>query len=600
MSLQNQNSPDPIIQNDERFDGFPGVLDEIINLLVSMDDEFISHRDKLLHVRERLSQGRIHLAVLGQFKRGKSSLLNALLGSDLLPTSVIPVTSIPTYIRYDPKPGVRVIFTDGRPDEINITDSVEELCVFLKRYVSEEGNPENRLSVSEVVLNHNAPLLEHGIVLIDTPGIGSTHLHNTEATLNFLPQCDAALFLVSADPPVTEVEIEFLVQVRKKIEKIFFVLNKIDYLSETERNEVASFILRVLRKNALVTEDVELIPLSARWALDAARLNDPVTKERSGINLLLHHLTDFSKRDKHAVLTAALSRKTADIVNDVEMQIGLALKAYKMPVEELGEKLSLFDGKIREAEQQKVLTADILAGERKRLLLLLEEQSESLREKSRLHLESILTDFFSKGGTIRENDVREAFSEAIPVFFEHELGELSRFFDRRVAEIIAHHRSRADSIIDSVRKSASDIFDIRYRAQMNTEGIEFVREPYWVLHQWKSSLVPVPDELIDRLLPKKMRDRRIRKRLEKQIGALVLNNVENLRWSTLQNLDVTFRKFISDIEERFVDIIGVTRDAIGAALEKRRNYSELIAGEVSRLEKFASKLYYIKKRMGDI
>ena len=54
----------------------------------------------------------------------------------------------------------------------------------------------------------------HGQVLIDTPGIGSTFRHNAQATLNFLPQCDAALFLVSADPPITEVEVDFLKEVR--------------------------------------------------------------------------------------------------------------------------------------------------------------------------------------------------------------------------------------------------------------------------------------------------------------------------------------------------------------------------------------------------
>jgi len=59
-----------------------------------------------------------------------------------------------------------------------------------------------------------------GVVLIDTPGIGSTFRHNTQATLNFLPQCDAALFLVSADPPLTEVEVEFLKEVRTKVRNV--------------------------------------------------------------------------------------------------------------------------------------------------------------------------------------------------------------------------------------------------------------------------------------------------------------------------------------------------------------------------------------------
>ena len=77
----------------------------------------------------------------------------------------------------------------------------------LAGFVTEKGNPKNKLGVAEVQVDLPAPILTGGVVLIDTPGIGSTYRHNTSATLNFLKQCDAALFLVSADPPITEVEL---------------------------------------------------------------------------------------------------------------------------------------------------------------------------------------------------------------------------------------------------------------------------------------------------------------------------------------------------------------------------------------------------------
>ena len=93
-------------------------------------------------------------------------------------------------------------------------------------------------------------ILSKGIVLIDTPGIGSTFRHNTEVTLNFLPQCDAALFLVSADPPITEVEVEFLKHLKTKVSLIFFILNKIDYLDEEERQKVLNFFKQVLKEQA--------------------------------------------------------------------------------------------------------------------------------------------------------------------------------------------------------------------------------------------------------------------------------------------------------------------------------------------------------------
>jgi len=150
----------------------------------------------------------IHLAVLGQFKRGKSTFVNALLGEELLPTAIVPLTAIPTFIEHADRLQATIIFTDHRHNEI---------CQPLARFVTESANPENKLGVSQVDVYYPSDLLKNGLVLIDTPGIGSTFRHNTVATLNFLPQCDAAVFVVSADPPPTEVEIEFLRQVQGKV-----------------------------------------------------------------------------------------------------------------------------------------------------------------------------------------------------------------------------------------------------------------------------------------------------------------------------------------------------------------------------------------------
>ena len=100
----------------------------------------------------------------------------------------------------------------------------------------------------QVEISHPAAILKHGVVLIDTPGIGSTFTHNTEATLNFLPQCDAALFVVSADPPLTEVEAEFLKEVRSRVSRLFFIFNKVDYLNEQEKRAAWNSCAKCLEK----------------------------------------------------------------------------------------------------------------------------------------------------------------------------------------------------------------------------------------------------------------------------------------------------------------------------------------------------------------
>jgi ribosome biogenesis GTPase A len=105
---------------------------------------------------------------------GKSTLLNALLGQDVLPTSVIPLTAIPTFIRHAASPGARVHYQDGRTPEEFSSERIKEVTAFLLKYVTESGNPKNRLGVSQVDVLHPAAILARGVVLIDTPGIGST------------------------------------------------------------------------------------------------------------------------------------------------------------------------------------------------------------------------------------------------------------------------------------------------------------------------------------------------------------------------------------------------------------------------------------------
>ena len=121
----------------------------------------------------RISEGRFYVACVGQFKRGKSTLLDALVGEPILPTGVVPVTTVPTVLRYGKERSARVLIDNKwktiRPEE-------------LPQYVSEELNPENQKRVEGVEAFLPSALLASGMCLVDTPGIGSVFSGNTEAT----------------------------------------------------------------------------------------------------------------------------------------------------------------------------------------------------------------------------------------------------------------------------------------------------------------------------------------------------------------------------------------------------------------------------------
>ena len=359
------------------------VLDDAIRQVVSLGPSYEADAAKLTELKDRLASGQFHLAVLGQFKRGKSTLLNALLGQNVLPTSVVPLTAVPTWIRFGRTLRARVEFSGATvPEEFATTDPAE-LCQFLTKFVTESGNPKNRLGVARVEVFHPAEILKNGVVFIDTPGIGSTFRHNTETTLHFLPQCDAALFLVSADPPITETEVEFLRKVRPNVNRLFFVLNKVDYLSTDEMDDAAKFFQKVISHQAGVDHELPVFPVSAKDGLKAKSIGDSEMWRKSGMAQVEQHLLGFLAREKMDSLRGAVRHKAADILADVIMRLRLSLRTLELPLEDLLSRMKTFDQRIKALHKERVAAQDLLAGDKKRTHEFLEEQRERLVELRR-------------------------------------------------------------------------------------------------------------------------------------------------------------------------------------------------------------------------
>lgn len=313
---------------------FDETVRDAITFCDSLGDDFILYRNQLSELKTRLSKGRLHFAVLGQFNRGKSTFINALLGMKTLPTSVLPLTSVPTIIEYGTKRSCRIRFLNGKEDLI-VNDCAERIENTLRQFVAEESNPQNRFGVKDAIVTCDSSLLSNGTVLIDTPGFGSTHLHNTQTTLDLLGECDAALFLLSADPPMTQTEMEFLRQVKNYVPKLFFALNKVDLLTEDGLNEVDAFIKKILsRELGLADDEITLFHTSARIAMQAQAqdLKDE-NWTKSGIEELKKTVLDFMIREKYFTLSEALSDKYKEAAAAVKALLEKKLDEKITPLE---------------------------------------------------------------------------------------------------------------------------------------------------------------------------------------------------------------------------------------------------------------------------
>ena len=557
--------------------------------LWSLGGTYQDHAERLTDLEKRLSQGRFHLAVLGQVKRGKSTLLNALLGEDVLPTAVVPLTAIPTFIQHGPERSLRVRYLDNRPDTVMKGEPLKWLQSQLSGFVSEDNNPKNEKGVREVEITHPAEILRN-VVLIDTPGIGSTYRHNTEVTMNFLPQCDAALFLVSADPPITEVEVGFLKEISGRVARLFFVLNKVDYLTDEEREQALAFYRKVLTRDAGIDPENRIFAVSARKALLAKEARDPRLWEESGLAEVADHLIAFLAREKNQVLQDAIGKKACDILGNAVLQINLEMRALELPLEELEKRLALFDEKIAETERQRLHAQDILLGDRKRMYDIVEAHVKDLRVPFRERLTRITDDAITASPQSPEATAQQALSEVIPRWFEHELGTITTMTEREMAARLKEHESRAESLIESVRKGAAELFEIPCHAPSGESVYHLVRRPYWVDHAWESTFSPVTSAMVERILPGPLRQHRAKGRVKKQIDEMVTRNLENLRYETLQSVDAAFREFSANLDDNLRLTIDATHGAVHAALEKRKQHTGESAETLARLNRAAEEI----------
>ncbi len=207
---------------------------------------------------KRIAAGRFHVVVLGEFNRGKSTLVNALLAAEALPIGVVPLTAVATEVVYG-EPGATVTVTDGQCFEIGLDD--------LATYVTEAGNPANQRGVERVEVRWPAPLLSTGLVLVDTPGLGSVHSHNTEVGRAALLEADGAVLVLSADEPLSEQERDLLALLAERHTRTFVVVNKADHLDPHERDQVMAFLGAQTRE--VLGPQPELSFVAARPALTA-------------------------------------------------------------------------------------------------------------------------------------------------------------------------------------------------------------------------------------------------------------------------------------------------------------------------------------------
>jgi GTP-binding protein EngB required for normal cell division len=325
-------------------------------------------------VAARVAEGRFYVACVGQFKRGKSTFLNALVGEPVLPTGVVPVTSAITVLRHGRR-GARVRFQDGRSEDVPVET--------LPSYVTERENPENRKRVRAVEVFLPSPLLARGMCLVDTPGLGSAFGGNAAVTREFVPHVDAAVVVVGADPPVSGEEVALAEEVAHHARHLIVVLNKADRLTDDERHEGARFAAQLL---------------SSRLRRPIGRVFEVSAQERIATGASTRDWAELA-----GVLEGLAHGAGADLVEAAEARavdrLGRALlaeiaerrDALTRPLDESERRLAALERHVAGAERAMQDLGVLLAAEQAKLAHTFRERQETFLPRAQESARSALT-----------------------------------------------------------------------------------------------------------------------------------------------------------------------------------------------------------------
>ncbi len=549
---------------------------------------------RLRALAARLAAARLQVAVLGQFKRGKSSLLNALLGSPVLPIGVLPATALATFLSHAASPVLRLAFLDGTVEERTPAD-VTDLQAQLAAVVTEQGNPENHLGLARVEAGIPAALLERGVVLLDTPGIGSTLRHNTETARAALAECDVALFVVSPDPPITEAERLYLADIGPAVTRLAVVLNKSDTVDDADRARSVEFLRKVLTEQAGLAPDLPIFTASARAGLRAGLANDRAGLAASGVAEIEAYLTALIGGEGAEVLASAVAAKATGVIGAMRMEIELELRALRMPLEELADRIAHFKAALSGFEDERRSAADQIAGDRRRLSARLEEAAERLSRQAETELRAAGEAALSNGDDL--TGARAALAARVPAMFGPGQRAVVEDIEQTLLAALARHQDRADGLVESVRQTAAALMDLPYDGSDRGDPPQLPRLTAWIVDGRTETFTSLTVGTFEPFVPGA--GRRHRRRIGAEAEALTRRNVEDLRWTLRQKVDDACRRFAASLDERLSTALAATHGAMEAALLHRSDQAATAQAELAEREETVRRLAHIQAALGE-
>ena len=344
-------------------------LTESLKELLSLSEEIsLSHTaDSIRETIEKSADEHFEVAIVGEFKRGKSTLINAMLGEDVLPADVLPATATLNRVTYSEEPFVQVEYKDGRSERIDI-DQLENYVTKLTLESEEVAE-----TVKEATVYYDTNFCKNNVDIIDTPGLNDDE-QMTNVTLSILPKIDAAVFVISANSPFSQFEKDFLEKkmLTSDVGKIIFVVNCFGTFSPEDENKIVETVRTRITKYVMdkakmvMGEDSRefavykrkigtprVIGLYAKRALTAKKIEDQGLLEESNFPEFERALETMLTKDRGTITLQILANKITNSGTEILRSVVMQENALMMANDEFMERYEAAIGEIDDIRNKK-------------------------------------------------------------------------------------------------------------------------------------------------------------------------------------------------------------------------------------------------------
>ena len=290
----------------------------------------------------KLDDERLSVVILGEFNHGKSTFINALLESPLLPTGITPTTALLAHVMHGARPAATAVTENGERLAIDMAALADHVTVEGLAKGSEKGTGARAKAakvdkkptgaIHHIEITHPSPLLANRLTIVDTPGVNDINEQRADITYGYLPRADAAVFLLDATQILTASERQFLEEriLRSTRDRLIFVVAKADLLDDAELAETLAFARRHL---AAIVPEPAIFPVSAKKALAGDRAG-------SGLDAFVAALgTTVAHQRRRLLLDNALADATR-LSAFIRQSLAIHRRSLELPVPELQERIA--------------------------------------------------------------------------------------------------------------------------------------------------------------------------------------------------------------------------------------------------------------------